>query len=64
MKLRKKTCHCEPVLRLVWQSPPIEGDSHASVHLARNDMFLFYILIYCTATQPGPPWVMKAGLRG
>ena len=20
--------------------------------------------MYCTATQPGPPWVMNAGLRG
>ena len=37
----KKVCHCEPVRRLVWQSPGISGqtigaafylgDSHASV---------------------------------
>ena len=25
------SCHCEPARTLVWQSPPYNGDSHASV---------------------------------
>ena len=34
--------------------------------LARNDVpiFRFYSSTYWMAMQPGPPWVVKAGLRG
>ena len=55
LKYRKENCHCEPVLKLVWQSPLVgvePGDSCTGA-LAQNDSS--FLILFFSHQSPLAP---------